>query len=148
MSNNPVNKKNENEPMELTDSIGGVLDSLLGAFSIPEEPVLPLPPLAILTGAPRRPGLDKNKIYSEIISEITEQCGILTGDVFADGPNANDEMILLIVEKVIEAIHLDSVVNVVIPGGIPVQVLGSNGGGIMLAKGATTGLGIGNGIIR
>ena len=145
MSNN---KKNENEPRELTDSIGGVLDSLLGAFSIPEEPVLPLPPLAILTGAPRRPGLDKNKIYSEVIAEITEQSGIPTGDVFADGPNANDEMILLIIEKIIEGIHLDSVVNVVIPGGIPVQVLGSNAGGIMLSKGATTGLAIGNGIIR
>lgn len=142
------NKKNENEPMELTDSIDGVLNSLLGAFSIPEEPVLPLPPDAILYGSKLRPGLDKNKIYSEVIAEITEQCGILTGDVFADGPNANDEMILLIIEKIIEGIHLDSVVNVVIPDGIPVQVLGSNGGGIMLSKGATIGYGIGNGIIR
>lgn len=142
------NKKNENEPMEFTDSIGGVLDSLLGAFSIPEEPVLPLPPLAILMGAPRRPGLDKNKIYSEVIAEITEQSGIPTGDIFADGPNANDEMILLIIEKIIEGIHLDSVVNVVIPSGIPVEVYGTNSGGPMVSLGKTKGLGIGNGIIR
>lgn len=142
------NKKNENEPMEFTDSINGTLDTLLLAFSVPEEPIPPLPPDDILTGGPLRPGLDKNKIYSEVISELTEQSGIPTGDVFADGPNANDEMILLIIEKIIEGIHLDSVVNVVIPAGIAVKVEGANGGGNMVSLGATIGLAIGNGIIR
>ena len=142
------NKKNENESMGFMDSISSMLDGLLYAFSVPEEPVLPLPPIAILIGSNKRPGLDRNKIYSEVTSEITKRSGIPTGDVFADGRNANDAMILLIIEKVIEGIHLDSVVNVVIPPGIPVLVAGANAGGPMVSLGITTGMGIGNGIIR
>lgn len=145
MSNN---KKNENESNDLTYSMNGVLDTLLTAFSVPEEPCKRLPEVAILGSGEKQPGLDKYKIYSEVIDEITKRTGIPTGDVFADGPNANDEMILLIIEKIIKNIHLDSVVNVVIPAGIPVKVSGFNSGGYMESVGVTMATSKGDGIIR
>ena len=139
-----INKKNENEPMDSLDSMNGVTNIILSAFNVPDEPIISLRPEEIEFGSKLRGGLDKNKIYSAITAEITKKTGILTGDVFADGPNANDKMILLIIDKIIEGFHLDSVVNVSIPAGIPVDVVGANG----LSKGATTFSGIGNGIIR
>jgi len=139
-----INKKNENEPMDSLDSMNGVTNIILSAFNVPDEPITPLGPTEIEGGSKLRGGLDKNKIYSAVVAEITGKCGIPTGDVFADGPNANDKMILLIIDKIIEGFHLDSVVNVSIPAGIPVEVVGPNG----TSLGATTFSGFGNGIIR
>ena len=142
-----VNKKDENEDTGFLDSIDGVLDTLLAAFSVPEEPVAPLPPPLILLGAKLRPGVSTTSVVSNVIARQTE-AGLPVGDVFADGPNTNELMIKIIVEEVINTLLNECVVNVVIDPGIPVVVAGANGGGPMISMGYTTLYGSGNGIIR
>lgn len=142
-----VNKKDENIDTGFLDSIDGVLDTLLAAFKIPEEPVAPLPPPLILLGAKLRPGVSTTSVISNVIARQTE-AGLPVGDVFSDGPNTNELMIKIIVEEIVNTLLNECVVNVVIDPGIPVMVAGANAGGPMVSMGYTTFLGTGNGIIR
>jgi hypothetical protein len=142
-----VNKKDENTDTGFLDSIDGVLDTLLAAFSVPEEPIQPLPPPLILLGAKLRPGISTTSVISNVIARQTE-AGLPVGDVFADGPNTNELMVKIIVEEIVNTLLNECVVNVVIDPGIAVMVTGANGGGPMISMGYTTLYGSGNGIIR
>jgi hypothetical protein len=142
-----ANKKDENADTGFLDSIDGVLDTLLAAFSVPEEPISALPPPLIMLGGKLRPGISTTSVIASVISRQSE-AGLPTGDVFADGPNTNELMIKIIVEEVVNTLLNECVVNVVIDPGIPVMVSGANGGGPMISMGYTTLYGSGNGIIR
>lgn len=142
-----VNKKDENQDTGFLDSIDGVLDTLLAAFKVPEEPVAPLPPPLIIAGGKLRPGISVQTIVSNVITRQAE-AGLPTGDVFADGPNSFQLISKIIVEEIINSLLNECVVNVVIDPGIPVMVAGANGGGPMVSMGYTTLYGSGNGIIR
>ena len=65
-------KQDENESSGLISSISGVLDIILSAFSIPEEPIEPLPPPLIMVGAKLRPGLSAKTIAARIITRQSE----------------------------------------------------------------------------
>lgn len=129
-------------------SISGVLNLILTAFSIPEEPVQALPPPLIMTGAKMRPGLSANKIAARIISRQSE-AGLQVGDVFADGPNTSEAMEMIRVEEIINAIHTEAKVDIVIPPGTQVTTVGvGNLGAPVMSQGATTNMAVGDGIIR
>jgi hypothetical protein len=140
-------KKDENVDTGFLDSIDGLLDTILAAFTIPEEPLQPLPPPLILVGGKLRPGISTASVVSNVIARQSE-AGLPVGDVFADGPNTNELMIKIIVEEVVNTLLNDCVVNVVIDPGIAVYASGANGGGPMISLGHTTTYGTGNGIIR
>ncbi len=143
-----TNKQEEYSDESIFSSISGVLDLVLGAFTIPEVPVTPLPPPLIFTGAKLRPGLSAKTIASRIISRQSD-AGLISGDVFADGPNTTEFMMLIVMEEIIDALLNDSVVNVVIDPGITVATSGiGNLGAPVVSVGSTTTFGIGNGIIR
>jgi hypothetical protein len=130
------------------NNISGVLNLLLTAFSIPDEPVAPLPPPLIMIGSQLRPGLSAQSIAARIISRQSES-GRQVGDVFVDGPNVEETMELIRIEEIINALLTESVVNVVIPPGVSVTTVGvGNLGAPVVAQGATTTMGIGNGILR
>lgn len=130
------------------NSISGVLNLILSAFKIPEEPVTPLPPPLILIGAKLRPGISTQAIASRIISRQSE-AGRQVGDVFADGPNNEETMELIRVEEIVNTILTESVVQVVIPPGVSVTTVGVGNLGIpVISQGATTTIAIGNGIIQ
>lgn len=141
-------KQDENEGSGLLDSISGVLDVILAAFSIPEEPIEPLPPPLIMVGARLRPGLSARTIAARIITRQSE-AGLVAGDVFADGDNTSEYMEIIRIEEIIDALLNDSVVNVVIDPGVAVMTTGvGNLGAPVVSFGMTTTMGIGNGIIR
>lgn len=141
-------KQDENEDSGLLDSISGVLDVILAAFSIPEEPIEPLPPPLIMVGARLRPGLSARTIAARIITRQSE-AGLVAGDVFADGDNTSEYMEIIRIEEIIDALLNDSVVNVVIDPGVAVMTTGvGNLGAPVVSFGMTTTMGIGNGIIR
>ncbi len=130
------------------NSISGVLNLILSAFKIPDEPVTPLPPPLILVGASLRPGISSQAIASRIISRQSE-AGREVGDVFADGPNNEEAMELIRIEEIVNAILTESVVSVVIPPGVGVAGVGIGNLGIpVVFQGATTTLAIGNGVIQ
>ena len=143
------NKKDENTSDDgFVSSIDGVLDTLLAAFSVPEEPVSPLPPPLIMLGGKLRPGISTLSIVSNIISRQSE-AGLPVVDVFADAGNSNEMLIKIIVEEVIHSLLNDCVVNVVIDPGVSVSTIGvGNLGAPVVSMGYTTTWGTGNGIIR
>jgi hypothetical protein len=128
-------------------NISGVLNVILAAFTIPEEPIASLPPPLIIVGAKLRPGVSAKSIASKIISRQS-QSGRQVGDVFADGPNNEEAMELIRIEEIINALLNESVINVAIPPGISVTVTGGNAGGPFIAQGFTTTIATGNGIHR
>jgi len=129
-------------------SISGVLNLILSAFSIPDEPVVPLPPPLILIGAKLRPGVSASAVASRIISRQSE-AGRQVGDVFADGPNNEEAMELIRIEEIINAVLTEAKIEVVIPPGVSVTTIGvGNLGAPVISKGATTTMGIGDGVIR
>jgi hypothetical protein len=141
-------KQDENESSGLLDSISGVLDVLLSAFSIPEEPIEPLPPPLIMVGGKLRPGMSAKTIAARIITRQSE-AGLIAGDVFADGGNTAEFMELIRIEEIVDSLLNDAVVNVVIDPGVSVMTTGvGNLGAPVVSFGMTTTMGIGNGIIR
>ena len=129
-------------------TISGVLNLILAAFNIPDEPVAPLPPPLIMIGAKLRPGLSAQAIAARIIARQSES-GRQVGDVFADGPNNEETMEVIRIEEIINSLLTEAVVNVVIPPGVSVFTVGvGNLGGPVISQGATVTMGIGDGIIR
>jgi hypothetical protein len=141
-------KKDENISTESIGSIDSVLDTLLLAFSLPEEPVQPLPPPLIMLGGKLRPGISTTSIVANVITRQAE-AGLPTGDVFADGPNTTEALVKIITEEIIKSLLNECVVNVVIDPGISVMSTGvGNLGAPVISQGFTTTWGTGNGIIR
>jgi urease gamma subunit len=129
-------------------SMNGILNTILSAFSVPEQPVSPLPPPLIMFGAKLRPGLSAESIAAEIISKQSN-AGRVVGDVFADGPNVEEAMELIRVQEIVKALLYDAKIEVVIPPGVQVSTVGvGNLGAPVLSQGATTSMGIGDGVIR
>lgn len=128
-------------------NISGVLNLILSAFSIPEEPISSLPPQLIVVGSELRPGVSAKAIASRIISRQSDS-GRQVGDIFTDGPNVEETMELIRIEEIINALLTESVINVAIPPGISVTVTGANAGGPFIAQGYTTTIATGNGIQR
>jgi hypothetical protein len=141
-------KKDENVSNDSIGSINSVLDVLLQAFSLPEEPIQPLPPPLIMLGGKLRPGISTTSIVANVITRQAE-AGLPTGDVFGDGPNTTEALIKIITEEVINSLLNECVVNVVIDPGISVLSTGvGNLGAPVISQGFTTTWGTGNGIIR
>lgn len=148
MSDNTTKKQENSTDKFNLGSISGVLNLILSAFSIPEEPVSALPPPLIMVGAKLRVGLSASAISARIISRQSE-AGLPVGNVFADGPNTSEAMLTIIVDEIINSILTEAVVNVVIPPGVSVTTVGvGNLGAPVISQGATTTMAIGDGIIR
>ena len=147
MSCKNTQKKTKNTNGFNLNSISGVLNLILTAFSIPEEPAQSLPPPLILMGAKMRPGLSANKIASRIISRQSE-AGLQVGDVFADGPNTSEAMEAIRAEEIVNAILTEAKVTVAIQPGIQVSTVGvGNLGAPVISQGATTNVVNSDGII-
>jgi hypothetical protein len=142
-----TNKKTSTTSGFNLNSISGVLNIILTAFAIPDKPVAPLPPPLILIGSKLRPGMSSSAIKSRIIARQSE-AGLPVGNVFADGPNTHEAMISIITDEFVNSIQTEAVVNVVLPPGISVSTVGVAAGVPVVSQGATTGMAVGNGIIR
>ena len=107
-----------------------------------------MPPPLIMTGAKLRPGLSAQAIAARIIARQSES-GREVGDIFADGPNVEETMEVIRIEEIINAILTESKVEIVIPPGVAVSTIGvGNLGAPVVSQGATTAMGIGDGVIR
>lgn len=128
-------------------SMSSVIALILGAFAIPDEPVTPLPPPLLITGANLRPGLSTSDIASRIISRQSE-AGLVVGDVFADGPNKSEAMELIRIEEIINALQTEGKIEIAIPPGTAVTTIGASPLGPIVSQGVTTNLSSGSGVIR
>lgn len=102
----------------------------------------------IYATARQRPGISKIKISSEVISD-NATLGINTGKMPDGGENIVNEFVYNVVEKVVDTLKDDALVECVIPAGsVIVQATGANVGGPVEAVGTNINNAKGYGIIR
>ena len=131
-----------------SSSISNILKILNAAFNSYRKPLSNLPPQLLVVGGKLRPGLSPKNITARVVSRQSE-AGAPTGDIFTDSSNNMESMINIIVEEVINAIQLDSKIEITIAPGVQVTTLGAgNLGGPVLSKGVTTSIASGTGILR
>lgn len=149
MSDINTDKKSEiTNNSNFSGSIDNIIKIILAAFSIPKQPITPLPPPLLLVGANIRPGVTSSSVASRIISRQSE-AGLPVGDVFADGQNTAEKMELIRIEEIINALMTEAKIEVVIPAGIPVTTVGVGNLGVpVISQGVTTSIATGSGVIR
>lgn len=150
MSDVNTDKKSEISTSDNTNlgSISSILNVVLSAFSIPREPLTPLPPPLILTGAQLRPGLSASVIAARIIARQSE-AGMIVGDSFGDGPNTSEAMELIRIQEIINALLTEGKIEIVVPPGVAVTTIGiGNLGAPVISNGVTTNIAVGSGVIR
>tara|TARA_R110000772_G_scaffold253648_1_gene369380 strand:- start:255 stop:707 length:453 start_codon:yes stop_codon:yes gene_type:complete len=131
-----------------SSSMSNVLKVLNAAFSIPNKPVESLPPQLVMVGAKLRPGLSARDIASKVISRQSE-AGAPVGDIFSENANIMETMTVILVEEIVSALQLDAKIEIVVPPGVQVITTGlGNMGGPVISQGATTNMGVGEGVIR
>ncbi len=112
------------------------------------KPVKALAGFLVYATAVQRPGLSKIKISSEIISD-NETLGINTGQMPDGTDNVVNEFVYNVVEKVVDSLKDDAMVECVIPiGSVMVQAEGANAGGPVVAVGTNINNAKGYGVIR
>ena len=118
-------------------SITEIIDLISAAFNSINTPLPQLPPPLLLVGAQLRPGLSVTDIAARIISRQSE-AGLPTGNVYGDGPNTFEAMLLIVIEEIVNAIQTEARVDVSVPLGIGVTTIGAGPTGPIVSQGATT----------
>jgi hypothetical protein len=132
----------------MSKSINNIFKMVSGAFNRVKKPLTPLPPPLLLTGANLRTGLSPKEIAARIIARQSE-AGAPTGNVFSENGNVSEMMEIIRVQEIINAIQLESKVEIVIPPGVPVACVGlGNLGAPIVSQGTTSGIAIGQGVLR
>ena len=112
------------------------------------KPAEKLAALLVYATAVERPGVSKIKITSEIISD-NATLGINTGQMPDGTDNVVNEFVNNVVEKVVDTLKDDALVECAIPAGsLIVEAKGANGGGPIVAVGTNINNAKGYGIIR
>lgn len=112
------------------------------------KPATKLAAILVYATSVQRPGVSKLKIASEIISE-NASLGIETGKMPDGGDNIVNSFVYNVVEKVIDNLKDDALVECVIPtGSVIVEANGANVGGPVVALGTNINNAKGYGIIR
>lgn len=128
--------------------MNNILKLIKAAFEIPKKPLTPLPPPLIMYGANLRTGLSAKDIASRIISRQGE-AGAPVGDIFSDSGNISEMMEVIRIQEIINALHLEAKIEVVIPPGVQVTTVGVGNAGVpVFSQGATSIMSVGNGILR
>ena len=128
------------------------IKSLIGlinnALDVARKPANRLAAFLIYATARVRPGVSKIKISSEIIAE-NATLGINTGQMPDGTDNVVNEFVYNMVEKVIDSLKDDALVECVIPAGsLVVEAKGANAGGPIVAIGTNINNAKGYGVIR
>ena len=132
----------------IKQTLKNVIDFTNLAIDAVRKPVNKLTGYLIYATARVRPGVSKIKIASEIITD-NAPLGINTGQMPDGTDNVVNEFVYNVVEKVIDTLKDDSLVECVIPiGSVIVTAQGANAGGPVVAVGTNTNNAKGYGIIR
>lgn len=129
-------------------NIKNLIETVNTALDAARKPVTAIAAMLIYATAVQRPGISKIKITSEIISD-NETLGINTGQMPDGTENVVNQFVHNVVEKVVDTLKDDAMVECVIPtGSLIVQAEGANGGGPVVAIGTNINNAKGYGVIR
>lgn len=129
-------------------NIKNLIETVNKSLDAARKPANTLAAFLVYATAVSRPGVSKLKITSEIISD-NETLGINTGQMPDGTDNVVNEFVNNVVEKVVDTLKDDAMVECVIPrGSVIVQANGGNAGGPIVAIGTNINNAKGYGIIR
>jgi len=129
-------------------NIKSLLESVNTALDAARKPATKLAAIFVYATSVQRPGISKLKIASEIISE-NASLGIETGKMPDGGDNIVNSFVYNVVEKVVDNLKDDALVECVIPAGSAIiEANGANVGGPVVALGTNINNAKGYGIIR
>lgn len=129
-------------------NIKNLIELVNGALEAARKPATQIAAFLIYATAVQRPGVSKLKISSEIIAD-NATLGINTGQMPDGTDNIVNEFVYNVVEKVIDTLKYDAMVECVIPtGSIVVEAEGGNAGGPIVAIGTNINNAKGYGVIR
>ena len=129
-------------------NIRRLIDYIDRAVDAAMKPVNTVAAFMVYATARQRPGISRTKITAEIISD-NETLGINIGRMPDGGDNIVNQFVYNVVEKVVDTLKDDSVVECVIPAGsVIVEAKGANAGGPVEAVGTNINNAKGYGIIR
>lgn len=128
--------------------IKNLLETVNTALDAARQPANTLVGFLIYATAVHRPGISKLKITSEIISD-NASLGINTGQMPDGTENVVNQFVSNVVEKVVDTLKDDAMVECVIPSGsIIVSAKGANAGGPVVAVGTNINDAKGYGVVR
>lgn len=127
-------------------NISEICDSITKVFKGITKPLPKIPSILLEMGVMERPGLSAINITSKIITRQTE-AGAPYGPMPDGSRNVAEAMERIRVEEMVNALKMDSQIQIAIPpGGIVIQATGANAGGPVVSVGTNinyvTGLGI------
>ena len=128
--------------------IKNLLETVNTALDAARQPANTLVGFLIYATAVHRPGISRLKITSEIISD-NASLGINTGQMPDGTENVVNQFVSNVVEKVVDTLKDDAMVECVIPSGsIIVSAKGANAGGPVVAVGTNINDAKGYGVVR
>lgn len=138
--------------MALEDSIKTTVNKVIeltnSAIDAVRKPANQVVAMLIYATAVQRPGVSKIKISSEIIAD-NASLGISTEQMPDGTENVVNQFVYNVVEKVIDTLKDDALVECVIPAGsVLVKAEGGNAGGPIVAVGTNINNAKGYGVIR
>ena len=129
-------------------NIKKLIESVDTALDAARKPANTLVGFMIYATAVHRPGISKLKITSDIIAD-NATLGINTGQMPDGTDNVVNQFVANVVEKVVDTLKDDAMVECVIPSGsVIVNAQGANAGGPVVAVGTNINNAKGYGIIR
>lgn len=129
-------------------NIKNLLETVNIALDAARQPANVLVGFLIYATAVHRPGISKLKITSDIIAD-NASLGINTGQMPDGTDNVVNQFVANVVEKVVDTLKDDAMVECVIPtGSVIVTAKGANAGGPVVAVGTNINNAKGYGIIR
>lgn len=107
-------------------------------FLLKEDRIkVPKPSIQQILLAKTRPGLNAEILTSSITARF-EEAGIPTGPLVGGTPNVMENFVKIMMEEIVSAIQTDMRVDIATDPGAVVSASGANGGGPLVAVGATT----------
>lgn len=129
-------------------NIKNLLETVSKALDSARRPVNTIAAYLIYATSIQRPGISKIKIASDIISD-NATLGINTGQMPDGTDNVVNQFVTNVVEKVVDTLKDDALVECVIPNGsVIVSAQGANAGGPVVAVGTNINNAKGYGVIR
>lgn len=129
-------------------NIKKLIESVDTALDAARKPANTLVGFMIYATAVHRPGISKLKITSDIIAD-NATLGINTGQMPDGTDNVVNQFVANVVEKVVDTLKDDAMVECVIPtGSVIVNAQGGNAGGPVVAIGTNINNAKGYGVVR
>lgn len=127
-------------------NIDDIIKIVLAVINSAKIPAIPVDPTLILGGGFLKPGISARDMAKEIISR-QQEAGVPIGNLPSGAENIAEKMERIRMEVLTQHLLENLKLSIVIPPGTPIVATGASPTGPVVVAGATTGIGVGTGIV-